>query len=76
MNATILPFVTIGERSFVGAGSVVAQDVPAGFVVAGNPARIQSPVATVSCPLDVEEGTYLQVPRKSAAGSPRQPITP
>jgi acetyltransferase-like isoleucine patch superfamily enzyme len=76
MNATILPFVTIGERSFVGAGSVVAQDVPAGFVVAGNPARILSPVATVSCPLDVEEGTYLQVPRKSAAGSPRQPITP
>ena len=39
-NATILPGIAIGEHSLVGAGSVVTKDVPAGVVVAGNPARI------------------------------------
>lgn len=39
-NATILPGVTIGENAMVGAGAVVTQDVPAGVVVMGNPARI------------------------------------
>jgi acetyltransferase-like isoleucine patch superfamily enzyme len=38
-NATILCGVTIGEDALVGAGSVVTRDVPAGAVVAGNPAR-------------------------------------
>jgi maltose O-acetyltransferase len=32
--------VTIGDRSVIGAGSVVVRDVPAAKVVAGNPARI------------------------------------
>ena len=39
-NATVLCGVTIGERSMVGAGSVVTQDVPDGAVVAGVPAKI------------------------------------
>lgn len=39
-KVTILPGVTIGERSVVGAGAVVTKDVPAYSVVAGNPARI------------------------------------
>src|ERR671932_640403 len=39
-NATILCGVEIGERAVVGAGAVVTRDVPAGAVVAGNPARI------------------------------------
>ncbi len=38
-GATILCGVTIGEKAIVGAGSVVTRDVPAGAVVAGNPAR-------------------------------------
>jgi UDP-2-acetamido-3-amino-2,3-dideoxy-glucuronate N-acetyltransferase len=39
-NATILCGTTIGEAAIVGAGSVVTKDVPAGVIVAGNPARI------------------------------------
>ena len=39
-GATILAGVTIGENSLVGAGSVVTHDVPAGSIVAGNPARL------------------------------------
>jgi len=39
-HAVILPGVTIGDGSIVAAGSVVARDVPAGSLVAGNPARI------------------------------------
>jgi acetyltransferase-like isoleucine patch superfamily enzyme len=32
--------VEIGENAMIGAGSVVAQDVPANSVVVGNPARV------------------------------------
>ena len=39
-NATILPGLTIGEKAMVGAGAVVTKDVPAGAVVAGNPAKV------------------------------------
>jgi len=37
---TILPGVTIGEGSVVGAGSVVKRDVPSHTLVAGVPARV------------------------------------
>jgi acetyltransferase-like isoleucine patch superfamily enzyme len=39
-GATLLGGITIGEKAIVGAGSVVTKDVPAGSVVAGNPAKI------------------------------------
>lgn len=39
-GATILPGVTIGENSVVGAGSVVTHDVEPNTIVAGNPARV------------------------------------
>lgn len=38
-GAIILPGVTIGQKSIVGAGSVVTRDVAAFTIVAGNPAR-------------------------------------
>jgi len=39
-GATILCGVEIGENAIVGAGSVVTKSVPAGAIVAGNPARV------------------------------------
>ena len=38
-GATILPGITIGKNSIVGAGSVVTRDVKENTVVVGNPAR-------------------------------------
>lgn len=45
-GATILSNVTIGERAIVGAGSVVTRDVPAGAIVAGNPAVVLRSIDT------------------------------
>lgn len=38
-GVVILPGVTIGKNSLIGAGSVVTKDVPAGEIWVGNPAR-------------------------------------
>jgi maltose O-acetyltransferase len=43
-RAVILPGVTIGDDVVIGAGSVVTRDVPAGMLVAGNPARVIRPI--------------------------------
>jgi len=39
-NSVILPGLTIGEYTLIGAGSVVTKDVPDYAVVAGNPGRV------------------------------------
>lgn len=39
-NATILPGVTIGKGSIIGAGSVVTKDIPKMTIGVGNPAKI------------------------------------
>jgi len=44
-SAIILPNVTLGPNSIIGAGSVVTKDIPSDTVAAGNPARVISSVA-------------------------------
>jgi len=39
-GAVILKGVTIGDHAVIGAGAVVTNPVPAGAIVAGNPARV------------------------------------
>jgi maltose O-acetyltransferase len=38
--AIVLPGVSVGDDSVIGAGSVVTRDVPAGVVAVGNPCRV------------------------------------
>lgn len=62
-GVTILPFVTIGRKALVGAGSVVTKDVPAETVVAGNPARVRRSIYELGCPVDLTDHPY----KRSAA---------
>ena len=39
-NVTVLPGVTIGDNTVVGAGSVVTKDLPPNVVAVGNPCRV------------------------------------
>lgn len=39
-GALILPGVTIGDNTVIGAGSVVTRDIPSGVVAVGNPCRV------------------------------------
>jgi maltose O-acetyltransferase len=39
-GAIVLPGVTIGDDTTIGAGSVVVRDIPPGVVAAGNPCKV------------------------------------
>ena len=39
-SVTILPGITIGDDSIIGAGSVVTKDIPSGVIAVGNPCRV------------------------------------
>lgn len=39
-SVTVLPGVTIGSNTVIGAGSVVNRDIPDGVVAVGNPCRV------------------------------------
>jgi acetyltransferase-like isoleucine patch superfamily enzyme len=58
VNVTILPMVRIGRGALIGAGSVVARDVPAGAVVHGNPARVRGAVSALGCRTGLVEKPY------------------
>ena len=84
-NSTILPGVEIGEGSLVGAGSVVVQDVPAGAVVAGSPARVIKMVAELdvlaglvraALRLAAVPGARAVRPRRGVRGGRRAPPRP
>ena len=39
-GTVVLPGVTIGDNTVIGAGSVVTKDIPANVVAVGNPCRV------------------------------------
>lgn len=43
--AVILPGVTIGDNSVIGAGSVVTKDIPPLVLAVGNPCRVLRPIS-------------------------------
>jgi acetyltransferase-like isoleucine patch superfamily enzyme len=63
VNATILPYVTIGAGAIIGAGAVVTKDIPAGALAYGNPATVRRRVDELG---DIEE----RILRARAARSP------
>ncbi len=57
-NVTILPRVTIGKNSLIGAGSVVTKDIPPDSVAQGNPARVTKKIRDLECPLGYYQTPY------------------
>lgn len=39
-NAVVMPGVTIGDNTVIGAGSVVTKDIPSDVIAAGNPCKV------------------------------------
>ncbi len=44
-NVTICPGVSIGDRTVIGAGSVVTKDIPSDVVAVGNPCKVIKSIA-------------------------------
>jgi acetyltransferase-like isoleucine patch superfamily enzyme len=44
VNVMVLKGVTIGQNTFVGAGSVVTRSLPSNVIAAGSPARVIRPI--------------------------------
>ena len=61
-GAVILPGVTVGRFALVGAGAVVARDVPDHALVVGNPARRVGYVCRCAAKLAPAEGGGLVCP--------------
>ena len=40
----VMPGVTIGDNTVIGAGSIVTKDIPANVVAVGNPCRVLRPI--------------------------------
>ncbi|ADY52458.1 hexapeptide repeat-containing transferase [Pseudopedobacter saltans DSM 12145] len=52
-NTTICPGVKIGNRSVIGAGSVVTKDIPEDCLAVGNPAKVIKTLNKSDLPADI-----------------------
>jgi len=64
-NVTILPRVTVGMYSLVGAGSVITEDVPPYSVVVGNPARVLKKTNDLICKSGLKDYPYKFLGKES-----------
>lgn len=71
-NATIVCGITVGEYAMIGAGSVVAEDVPPFGLVLGNPGRLRGYVCRCGRSLDVSrkdnEGKTIYICKSCGRG--------
>ena len=44
-GVVVLPGISIGDNSIIGAGSIVTKDIPANVVAVGNPCRVMRPIS-------------------------------
>ena len=58
VNVTVVPYVTIGEGTLVGSGSVVTKDLPPGVLAYGNPARVHEDLKDLRCKQGRREAPY------------------
>ncbi len=59
VNVTVVPYVTIGEGTLVGSGSVVTRDLPPGVLAYGNPARVHAKLTDLKCKQGRREAPYI-----------------
>jgi len=71
VNVTLLPFVRIGPGCLVGAGAVVARDLPANCVAFGNPAEVRGRVGDLTEIEDRIEAVVSSVSRYRRLGNRR-----
>jgi acetyltransferase-like isoleucine patch superfamily enzyme len=66
----ILPGVTIGHHSVIGAGSVVTKNIPANCLAVGNPARVARRFARLGAPPQLNSATReLSAPSQGSSPS-------
>ena len=63
VNACVLPRVTVGEHSVIGAGSVVTKDIPAGVIAYGNPAQVICRIEDLNCTTGLRDKPYSHLIR-------------
>jgi exopolysaccharide acyltransferase PssR len=74
MRAIIMPGVTVGDQSIVLPGSLVKEDVPAGSMVAGCPARVvRSGIRTGKYGVLLEAGAEARAQEVEAGNWSPQP---
>ena len=69
----VLPNVSIGAGSIIGAGSVVTQSIPTGVVAAGNPARV---ITTLEEYVRRSRERFERLPRFDERYTLRENLTP
>jgi len=70
-----LPFVRIGAGCLIGAGAVVARDIPDGMVAFGNPATVRGDVGDLPAIETRVDAVATSASRyRLAAPVPRAPV--
>lgn len=56
----VLPGVSIGDNSVIGAGSIVTKDIPSNVVALGNPCRVLRPISERDREYDTKDRRFSE----------------